>query len=1858
MTRKIIPAVIALVLAAGVWFLIRNKQHKDRTQDIDPGFATYISGFTSGHISNQAKIQIILSAPVEEENQQAAKAKDLFDFAPDIEGHLQWINNRTVAFVPEEALPSGQDYKAKFSLATLKQVPEKFKTFAFDFQTIEQSFIAEIDGLSPYTTTDLSWQRLEGKIRTADVAKADNVEKMLKAQQNNRNLKMRWQHDAKGLLHYFTIDSVQRKDQAAKLALTFEGKAINAKGEQTQNVEIPALGDFKIMQVKVVQQPTQYISIRFSDPLEASQELLGLVRLKNGSQMRYDIQGNELKAYPYQRQKGSAELIIHEGLKNSQGYRLEHEINTTIRFESLKPQVAFLGKGNILPNASGLILPFKAVNLSGVHVRIVKVFENNVAQFFQVNHLDGHDELKRVGRIVYQDDIILTSNKPIDYGQWNTFSLDLSKLIKTEPGAIYQVQLNFSQDQSLYPCNDDTQSDESQLKPIKNEPVNESDIRYLHWRGFDYYDYDDEYNWRDRDNPCKPSYYLRYNQAVEKNILATNLGVIAKKGEDNNLHVVVTNLLNATPENGVEIVAYNFQQQKVGSGSSDNKGMVTFTLSGKPYLIKAQKNNDFGYLRIDEGAALSMSMFNVSGKQHPKGLKGYLYGERGVWRPGDSLYLGFFLDDSQHPIPENHPVVMELYNPMGQITDRKVRSSSVKGLYDFRTATPADAPTGNWLAKVKVGGATFTKELKIETIKPNRLKMKLDFEQEMLSSATNHPTANLQVNWLHGAPGVNLRTEVNMKLMPAKTSFEKYPGFLFDDQARSFYASEQTVFDQQVDASGNAKFTPHIEAHNTPGMVIAAFRIRAFEKSGEFSIGQRAIRYSPYNHYVGIKIPKGKGWNGALMSDRAHQIPVISVDEKGNKASRNLKVEVFKIHWRWWWEHRDQDDLARYVNHQEKNRIQSFTTKTKNGEGKFELKLDEKYWGRMYIRVTDVASGHSTGKVVYMDYPGWWEQQGGNAPGGATMLTFSTDKETYQVGDKAKITIPGSEGARALVSIESGSNVIQKEWIETHTGTTQYSLEITPEMAPNAYIHISLIQPHNQTINDRPIRLYGVQPIMVEDPETHLQPEIKMPDELSPEEEIEITVSEANGKPMAYTIAIVDDGLLDLTNFKTPDAWSEFFARQALGVRTWDLFDYVIGAFSGELAGLYEIGGGEFGDDNGKKEANRFKPVVKYLGPFYLKKGKKTTHTIKMPNYVGSVRTMVVAGADGAYGAAEKTTPVKKPLMALATLPRVVGPGEEIAVPVTVFAMEEDIKNVKVTLTTNEFLTPLESNKKEIHFQQTGDQTVVFRYKVPEKLGVATLQVQASSGREKASWEVELQVRAPNPPITKIVENTLKAGESWEPEYTAPGMPGTNELTLEVSQFIPINLQNRLDFLIRYPHGCIEQTTSSAFPQLFLHHFVDLTETQKDEVAKNVNATIKRIRSFQQYSGGFSYWPGAGREPSYWGTNYAGHFLLEAEKAGYQVPGGLLKEWIAYQKTQARQWQRAMQNESTYRRRASELTQAYRLYTLALAGKPAMGAMNRMREYKDLSMQALWRLAAAYQVAGKDKQARELIQDLTTEVKPYNELSYTYGSDFRDQSMILATLCTMKYEDKAHQLARSLGEKLASSRWYSTQSTAYGLLSMAQYLDAFHADETMQFSVEMPGARNEKIKSDLPVVIFPVKAESGKISIENKGEGAIYTRLVMKGIPVAGNELAQSNDLYLSVRYLDTKGKSIDPAKITQGTDLIIETTIKHPGIREAYSEMALTHMVPAGWEIRNQRMDTYAITNSGDQPEYQDVRDDRVYSYFDLKRGESKTIRILVNAAYAGRYYLPSVVCEAMYDNTIQATSAGQWIEVIPVNQ
>ncbi|HEY0261668.1 MAG TPA: alpha-2-macroglobulin family protein, partial [Chitinophagales bacterium] len=617
-----------------------------------------------------------------------------------------------------------------------------------------------------------------------------------------------------------------------------------------------------------------------------------------------------------------------------------------------------------------------------------------------------------------------------------------------------------------------------------------------------------------------------------------------------------------------------------------------------------------------------------------------------------------------------------------------VQSRNELNHYKFIVPTNSAAPTGNWEAVVSVGGAKFYKTIKIETIKPNRLKIKNSLAEKTIS-AKKQNSGNIEVAWLHGAVAKNLKLEMQGKIMKNVTAFSKYPSYKFDNPTINFSTEEINLYSGKINDLGQTTFTlqPNIKSE-APGMLKMAMITKAYEEGGDFSTDVATATYSPFTTYVGLKTPEPNKY-GMLETGAKQQFEVVTVDENGRpKKTDELNVSVYKVDYRWWWRSSD-DDLSDYNASSSKTVYYTTTVSTDaSGKGSFTLNTNEDDWGRYLILVSDEKGGHTTGETIYIDYPYWSAKTKNGSADNATMLLFASDKQKYNVGEKAKISFPSSEGCRALLSIENGSKVLSTQWIETTKNETQVEVEITEKMTPNVYLHITLLQPHSFTKNDLPIRLYGILPIEVINKNTILNPIIKMPEVLRPEQTASISVSEKDGKAMSYTIAIVDEGLLDLTRFKTPNAWNSFNAKEALGVKTWDVYDEIIGAFSGKVSQLFSIGGDQEIGGGKAKKANRFKPVVIYLGPFKLEKGKTATHTVKLPNYIGSVKTMVVAAnaENGAYGAAEKVTPVRSPLMILASFPRKISPSEKITLPVTVFAMENNVKNVTLQLKTNNLI--------------------------------------------------------------------------------------------------------------------------------------------------------------------------------------------------------------------------------------------------------------------------------------------------------------------------------------------------------------------------------------------------------------------------------------------------------------------------------------------------------------------------------------------------------------------------------------------
>jgi len=1809
--------------------------------DLSAMQSNLIANYPPSYIGVEDKIIINFQKPFDKEDTD----ERFLTFTPKIPGELKRSGPRRLIFTPSADLWREQTYHASLDLSKLyDNIDSNDQTFKFSFAIKKQHLTLNHGPLRMDDAIKGSYI-VSGSISTEDVADMEKVKSCISV--TPRNLLINWKKGRNDNHFEFTISGVKRFKKEQEITITYDGKSIGASdSEGSSSIVVPAFGDFKILEAAMDNENNQNVRITFSELLDPDQDLNGLIRIKDYSgKLTTEINNNNIILYTEGKLTGVQKILIEKDLKNSSGQKLKSNAEYEITFTSPDPAVELVGKGVICPDQTGMIFPFRAIKLRAVDLEVFKVFDNNILQYFQSGYYDDRYGLNsQVGRVVLQTPVDLGQLNPnTNFDKWTTYGLDLTDMIKMDPGAIYQVRISFRKDYAVTECSG------ASTEPLELE-VNEYDENKSYSSLYnDYYGYEGYYSgfYQDRDDVCKDAYYAG-DRFVKRNIYASNIGLIAKKGASGNLFLACNDLVSGAPLGNVKVDLLDYQKLLIKTITTQADGtLVSTTLERDPYFIVAYHNKQKGILAMNDSWSLSVSNFDVGGDVSQAGIKGQFYTERGVYRPGDDIYLNFVLEDKLNTLPDNYPVKLEFTGPQGKEVSQINTIQNVSGIYPFVLSTNAESPTGNYNAKLTLGASTFSKRIKIETVKPNRLKIQFsDAEKPVLASDEGFQS-DMTVKWLVGTTTKNAKAKVEIQIKEGDPDFEKQKGYHFYDLTRKYSGGPQVIFDGKVNEKGEAEIKyPLEENDNLPGKMKLSVQTKAFEPGGDFSIDNFTKPYSPYEHYVGIKLPRTDYGADRLNRGENNSIQFVSVDESGDAViGRKLKGAIYKLQWRWWWD-RQSRGLSQYNTSNYSKSIETFELKTSGVGATYTFK--PKDWGRYLIRVCDEKSGHCTSKICYAGYP--YGSDGNDDF--ATILTLSSDQEEYQTGDQVTLKFPSAEGGQALVSIENGADVIQTQWVSTTATQTEYKFTVAESMAPTIYANVSYVQPQVNVENDKPVRMYGVIPLSVYDPQTKLSPVINTAATFAPEEPVSIQVSEKNGKEMAYTLAVVDEGLLDLTRFKTPDLWSKFYAREALGVKTWDIYDYVMGNMSGQIDRVISIGGDEGLNPKDKKnKANRFEPVVEHFGPFYLQPGNKKTHDFVMPNYIGSVRVMIVAVHEGAYGKAEETKPVKKPLMVLSTLPRVLSPGERLQIPISVFALEDKIKNVKITVEDENGLIAFpQGNTSQLSFSEIGEEMAYVNIEIPETIGVAKFNIIAESAGERATQQVEVQVDNPNEFVSKVEGTILKAGETWTQRIEPLGMLKTNSGVLDVSNVPPINLEKRLKYILRYPHGCLEQTISKAFPLLYLDRFVELTKEQKEDRIYYIDEALNKISSFAGSDGAFSYWPGS--YVNLWSNNYAGHFLLEAQKAGFAVPQNLLSKWISFQSNAANKYAYSTKNYAD-----NDLTQAYRLYTLALAGETKLGAMNRLRQRDGLSTQAKWRLAAAYAVDSRPEVAREIIESLPINSE-YDEvqMAYNFRSNLRDAGMILETLSLVDgSKDKAYKLMYTMGQQLESQSYYNTQAISYALISIGKFLSEKQSDK-FSFQYQL-GQQNTELGSDKPIISLEVDIEANKgkeMVIKNTSEDDLFIRFTSTGKPVQGDAKVVEDGIIMTVEYFDQEGVKVDLAQVNQSQDIMSKITIKHNLSRGgSLRNMALTQALPSGWEIINERMTDVENKYKSSGSTYQDIRDDRIHTYFDLNQGERKVFYTRLTATYQGNYYLPNQVCKAMYDEAIQASVPGQMIEV-----
>lgn len=1819
----------------------------------DPAFAPYITAFTAGPVSASSPVLVRLAEGLAFTDTSAAKLHTLFELDPAVDGSVRWHDARTLAFVPKEPLPPGTDHAVSFQLGAIVAVPGELTTFRFGFSTLEQHLAVDLADLAPLDAQGGGLHSITWQVTTADQARPEHLLACFSARQDGRDVPVRITSAADRLHHELVADSVRRGPQATTVELVWEGASIGSEDEGRTRLDLPEAGRFTLLHARALLDAEQQVRLLFSEPPDPAQDLAGLAGVAGASPVRIALDGNTLILHPGEPQHGEHDVYAAAGLRTVSGTALEKDVTLRVRFPETGPAVRFVGDGVVLPTTGGRKIPFEAVNLRAVTVRVVRVHTDNIPQFLQVNDLAGGDELARVGRLVAEQDVPLQSSDAPDPGRWNRYFLDLDRLISAEPGAIHRVELGFRQDQSAFPCGTTGPTPPEAWLNGRTE-VPELDDSAFDRAGYSYY-YDDDwyaedYDHRERDNPCSSSYYGS-RRKVTRNVLSSDLGLLAKRDADGRLRVVVSDLRSGAAVSGAEVEVLDLQLRALGRLTTDGQGIADLQAPAHtPFLVVARSNEQRGYLRVDDGSALDLSAFDVGGEALPEGLKGFLYGERGVWRPGDSLHLAFILHDRDKLLPKDHPVVLELIDPRGRVVHRAVRRQAVGDQYGFPCATSPDAPTGTWLGRVSVGGATFQRSLRIETVKPNRMRIALDLGQgPIMADQLPRPT-RLDAAWMHGAPAVQAPVVVSVGFTRAEFRPGGLEGFVFDDLGHRLTDGETVVFEGRTDARGTALFPFDIKpAPGAPAALRLSVVSRVSDPGGDASTDQQEVVLHPYRTYAGVRPPAPDGAWDTYTAGRPHRFELVSVNGAGRPVGgQPLQVQVMQVDEERWW-HGAMDGPTSGRTGEGLRVISAHEVVTDaRGRATLDVRVEASSTGRHLVRVEDPASGHVAVVTVHF---GGSDAADRTPPGrdpAATRLAITTDKQQVAPGDEVELTIPSSHAGSAIVSLENGHRVVALSRIPLSAGGTVHRFKATAAMMPNIYAHVTLLQPHGAVANDLPIRLYGVVPIRVEDPSTHLEPVIDVPAEIKPGREFTIQVAEKTGRAMHYMLYAVDEGLLDLTRFRTPDPWAHLHAREALGVHSFDLYDQVIGAFGVEAGRVLAVGGSDAGGPVDPSRIGRFKPVVLHAGPLSLAPGQRATHRFTVDNYVGSLRVMVVAShPDGAYGNSERTVPVRQPLMVLATLPRVLGPDETVDLPVTVFAMDRSLREVNVKVSVSGAVAGEGPLERKVVFDRTGEQVIRFRLRAREHTGAAQVNVTAQAGAERSSTRIDIGVRSPMLPITRSEDGAVRAGEQVDLSVAPVGIIGTNAVVIEVTSLPSLGLERRLRDLLGYPHGCLEQTVSKAFPQLYLDGLVELTPAQQEQVRADVGSAIGKLATFQRGDGRFSYWPG-GTTTDDWSSIYAGHFLLEAARLGHVVPGTMRSGWIGAQRTAARSWSPSADGRSAF-------VQAYRLFALALAGASEPAAMNRLRSMPGLEPMARWTLAAAYAELGRTDAAVALSEGAATGITDYAELGGTYGGPVRDEALIALSLLRSGRLAEAGPVIMRVAERLGSDAWLSTQSTAFALMAMSRYTAANGRSTGLDLAVSIDG-RPTAVRSPRSVWRMTVEAPDRPhtVQVRNNGTGMVFTRITRSGTPAQGMEMASAEGLAIRTSFTGSDGRTLDPARLTQGTDVLMTVEVTHTGTVPGYSNLALTQIFPSGWEVRNARLEGLEQAWTDSPTTFQDVRDDRVMTYFDLARGQKAVFHLRLTAAYAGAYHFPGAHVEAMYDARIHARTQGGPVQVL----
>lgn len=1477
-------------------------------------------------------------------------------------------------------------------------------------------------------------------------------------------------------------------------------------------------------------------------------------------------------------------LTLNKGLRGRIGGTLREQYDNNVAFGELEPSIRFASsKGVYLSSKGSRQIEVRITSLQKVKVVISKVYENNLLAAMRYGYYpkdsyggddyyyDGGSGEMELGDVIFEKEIDTRSLPK----QGN------SRLFRFNP--------------------------EDRLPDMKG-------IYHIKIRSTD-------------------DYWINDSRFIS----LSDLGLIAKEGKDK-LVVFANSLKTAQAQGGVNIVAYGQNNQVLGNATTNSEGVAEITYTRKefsgfrPAMIVARTAEDFTYLPFNS-TRVNTSRFEVGGKRsNSTGLDAFIYPERDIYRPGETIHFSVILRDQQWRSPGELPVKMKFLQPNGKELKTFRKTLNAEGSLEAEVALATEAITGSYTLEVYtsndvlLGSQTFS----IEEFVPDRIKVETKLDKPFLVPGQSGVLAINAMNFF-GPPAANRNYEYEVQVK--QKAFKPKDLARYNFQVQNTAIRFENVLNQgTTNESGNATETYSVpESFSNTGVLQADFYTTVFDETGRPV--SRLTKADIYTQKIYLGIGSDGYWYYPL--NQPIQFPLAAVDREEKLGSGMADIKVIKHEYRTVLT--KNGDYFRYESQQD-DKLVSEQTLTVNGKSTV-YSFVPRTPGNYEIRVSLPGASSYVSRSFY-SYGNWGGDLSSFEVDNEGNIDIELDKSSYATGESVKALFKTPFDGRMLVTLET-DHLVSYQYVNVEKRNASLDLAIKPEHLPNVFITATLIKPHEAS--DIPLTVaHGFQNVRVEEKGRKMELSIAAAKSSRSRSRQQVTVKAAPGS--LVTLAAVDNGVLQVSGFKTPDPYNYFYAPRALEVTAYDLYPLLFPELRARLSSTGGDGELNMNKRTNPMPAKRVKLVSYWSGIRTANTNGEAQFEFDVPQFSGEIRLMAVAYKNNQFGSKESAMTIADPIVVSTALPRFLSPKDTVAVPVTITNTTAKSSTVTAKISAKGPVKVVGVASQQVSLNANSEGIALFQVVADPAIALAKVQVEVNGMGEKFTEENEIGVRPAAPLQIQTGSGVINGGATQRISLASTGfIPGTQQYQLVVSRSPALELGKQLRYLVQYPYGCTEQSVSAAFPQLYYNDLLEQMEGKGKAgtaSASNVNEAIRKIRLRQLYNGGVTLWDGEGAE-NWWTSVYAAHFLLEARKAGFEVDKNTLDPLLNFinARLRSRTTITYYYNQKEQKKIAPKEV-AYSLYVLALAGKPNVAVMNYYKANPQLlSLDSRYLLSVSYAVAGDKSRFKEILPGSFTGEVAVAQTGGSFYSDIRDEAVSLNALIDADPSNpQIPVMAKHVADLLKNRSWFSTQECAFSFVALGKLAKAAN-EATVTAEIKVNGAvagtsngRTLRLGSD--------QLKGGTVDIQTKGSGRLYYYWQSEGISQTGDYIEEDKFIRVRKSFFDRTGKLITGNTFRQNDLVVVRITLEK-SYGGAVDNIVVTDLLPAGFEIENPRTKEIPGMNwikDAGTPTALDVRDDRINLFLDLNTNK-QVYYYAVRAVSPGVYRMGPVSADAMYN-------------------